>query len=136
MVEAGRVPERLEELIPILDVRLHVGYFRVENVAERSSPQKDVADYSHAFRVLIIRPNPPKAHHCCQIPLQLAELLVDALVGRRSELADSPEDLLVSLDEGHDGLSVIFGDVLGLITGDLPSLHPAITKGVTFSPWS
>lgn len=49
MVEAGGIPERLEELTPILDMRLHVGYLRVENIPQCSSPQEDVADYSHAF---------------------------------------------------------------------------------------
>lgn len=49
MVEAGRIPKRLEELIPILDMSLHVGYLRVENVTQCSLSQEDVADYSHAF---------------------------------------------------------------------------------------
>lgn len=70
MVEAGRIPKRLEELIPILDMSLHIGYLRVENVTQCSLPQEDMADYSHALRVLIIRPNLAEAHHCGQIPLQ------------------------------------------------------------------
>lgn len=49
MVEAGRIPKRLEELIPILDMGLHIGYLGVENVTQCSLPQEDMADYSHAF---------------------------------------------------------------------------------------
>ena len=58
------------------------------------------------------------------------------MVRSGGELADCPKDLLISLDEGNDSLSIIFGNVLSLITGDLSSPDPEVTKMVTFPPWS
>jgi hypothetical protein len=101
-------------------VRLDVGNLRVEDVAQCAFPQEDMTDYSHAFRVFIIRPHLSKSHHSCEVALELSEFFSDPLVGGAGVLTDSPEDLFVLLNEGNDGLAVVLGDVLCLIAGALP----------------
>ena len=116
MVKGGRIAQRFKEPVAILEVGLHVGDLRVEDVRQGTPPQEDLTDHSHAFRIFVGRPHRPEPHHRRQLRLELGEFFGDALVGRCGGPADCPKEALVSLHEGNDRLPVVLGNVLCLVT--------------------
>lgn len=99
----------------VLDVAAEVANPGVEDIVEGVFAEEEVADDPHTPRVFIVHPEPTQVRYCVYCLLYLAHLAVEILEGHAGVQADISHHLLVLLDEGDDGLAVIFGDVLRLI---------------------
>ena len=101
--------------MPILDVAAEVANPRVEDIVEGVLAEEEVADDAHAPRVFVVHPEPTKVRYRVHGLLYFAHLAVEVFEGHTGVQADIGHHFLVLLDEGDDGLAVIFRDVLRLI---------------------
>lgn len=133
MIEGSWVAQGLEESCPVLEMGLHVGHLRVEDVRQGALPQEDLTHHPHTLCVFVACPHSSEPHHCRQGSLQFGQFFGNTLVGSSSGATDGPKDTFVALHEGNYGLPVVLGDVLSLVAvrGTSP-LPPAANRPGSF----
>ena len=114
--------QRLQELPPILHMRVHVGQLRPKYIAQPSLPQEYVGDDPQTSRLRVVGPHLPEPEDSRQLLLDAGEVGQDRLVRGTETLTDLFEELAVVGDESDDGLAEVFGHILGLVGPHFPLL--------------
>jgi hypothetical protein len=101
--------------MPVFYVAAEVADAGVENVTQRVFPEEEVAEDAHASGKLVFQPESAQVCDGVDGLLEFNHVVEEAVEGHSGEVADLLDHVFVLLHEADDGLSIILGDVLGLI---------------------
>ena len=115
MLEGLGVGHCLSQSMPVFDVGPEVADPRVENITKGVFSEEKVADYPHAFCILVVDPQSAQIGYGVDCFLELEHVVEEIVEGHLESIADLLDDSFILFDEGNDGLSIVFGDIFGLV---------------------
>lgn len=121
MLKRKGLLDGLTKPVAVLDVASVVTNPRVENVVKGVFSQKQITQKSDAFCVPVIHPHTSQISDCVNDLFLLLQLFNEVVVVNPVALCDLSNLVFKLLDEGNDGFSIVFRNVLCLVFE--PLLH-------------